>query len=45
MVFKETITVHCENHIKYTDTLCDQNAECWYVKAGGMYNSQWALKG
>jgi hypothetical protein len=24
--------------------ICGQNAECWYVIAGGTYNNHWALK-
>jgi hypothetical protein len=27
-----------------TDTLCGQNGEFLYVKAGGTYNNHWALK-
>jgi hypothetical protein len=27
MLFGKTITVHCENHAKHTNTLCGQNAE------------------
>jgi hypothetical protein len=27
MLYGETITVHCENHKKHTDTLCGQNVE------------------
>jgi hypothetical protein len=42
MLFKEAIAVHCENHTEYTDALCDQNAECWCVKAGGL-SRVWAL--
>jgi hypothetical protein len=26
MLFKETVTVNCENHTEHTDTLCEQNA-------------------
>jgi hypothetical protein len=32
MLFGETVAVYCENHTEYTDTLCGQNAEFWYVK-------------
>jgi hypothetical protein len=45
MLFRETVAVYCENHIKHTDTLCGQNAEFWYIKAGGAYSDRWALKG
>jgi hypothetical protein len=27
MLFRETVTVYCENHTEHTDTLCEQNAE------------------
>jgi hypothetical protein len=26
------------------NTLCGQNAEFWFVKAGGTYSNYWALK-
>jgi hypothetical protein len=26
MLFRETVAVYCENHMKHTDTLCGQNA-------------------
>jgi hypothetical protein len=45
MLFRETVAVYCENHTEHTDTLCGQNAELWYVKAGGTYSNHWALKG
>jgi hypothetical protein len=35
MQFRETVAVYCENHPEHTNTLCGQNAEFWYVKAGG----------
>jgi hypothetical protein len=41
MLFGETVAVYCENHMEHTDTLCEQNAEFWYVKPG----NHWALKG
>jgi hypothetical protein len=44
MLFRETVAVYCENHMD-TDTLCGQNAEFWYVKAGGAYSYHYALKG
>jgi hypothetical protein len=37
MLFRETVAVYCENHTEHTDTLCGQNAEFLYVKAGGIY--------
>jgi hypothetical protein len=30
--------------IRNTDTLCGQNAEFYFVKAGGTYSNKWALK-
>jgi hypothetical protein len=27
MLFREIITVYCDNHTKYKYTLCEQNAE------------------
>jgi hypothetical protein len=44
MLFGETVAVYCENHTEHTDTLCGQNVEFWYVKAGGTYSDHWALK-
>jgi hypothetical protein len=26
MLFRETVSVYCENHMEHTDTLCGQNA-------------------
>jgi hypothetical protein len=37
MPFGETVAVYCENHTEHIDTLCGQNAEFWYVKAGYVY--------
>jgi hypothetical protein len=42
--FRETVAVYCENHTEHTDTLCGQNAEFCYVKAGGTYSDHWVLK-
>jgi hypothetical protein len=27
MLFRETNAVYCENHMKHTNTVCEQNAE------------------
>jgi translation initiation factor IF-1 len=27
MLFMETVTVYCENHLEHTNTLCGQNAQ------------------
>jgi hypothetical protein len=45
MLFGKTVPVYCENCTEHTDTLCGQNAELWYVKAGGTYSNHLALKG
>jgi hypothetical protein len=37
ILFKEIITVYYENHIKPTNTLCGQNTELLFVKAGGIF--------
>jgi hypothetical protein len=37
MLFRETFAVYCENHTEHINTLCRQNAEFQYVKAGGIY--------
>jgi hypothetical protein len=39
MLFREIVTVYCENHTEHTNTLCGQNARFLYVKAGGTYSS------
>jgi hypothetical protein len=41
----ETVAVYCEKHTEHIDTLCGQNTEIWYVKAGGTYSDQWAVEG
>jgi hypothetical protein len=45
MLFRETVAVYCENHTEHTDTLCGQNVEFYYVKAGDSYNIHSAFKG
>jgi hypothetical protein len=45
MLFREELAVYCENHMEHNNTLCGQNANSEYVKAGGTYNNRWALKG
>jgi hypothetical protein len=37
MLFRETLAVYCENRTEHT--MCGQNAEFWYVKAGGTYTN------
>jgi hypothetical protein len=39
ILFRETVAVYCENHTEHTNTLCGNNAEFWYVKAGGTYTN------
>jgi hypothetical protein len=36
-LFREIIAVYSENHMKFINTLCWQNAELTTVKAGGTY--------
>jgi hypothetical protein len=38
MLFKETVIIYCENHMKHINTLCGQNAQIYNVKASGTYN-------
>jgi hypothetical protein len=45
MLLGETVAVYCENDTEHVNTLCGQNAEFWYVKAGGTYSNHWALEG
>jgi hypothetical protein len=45
MLFREELAVYYENHMEDNNTLCGQNSESLYVKAGGTYNNLWALKG
>jgi hypothetical protein len=35
MLFSEMMSVHCENHMKHTNTRCKQDAGVLNVKAGG----------
>jgi hypothetical protein len=43
MLFREKISVYGEKYIKHTNTLCGQNTEFQYVKAGGTHDNHWAL--
>jgi hypothetical protein len=45
MLFRETVAVYCENHTEHTDTHCGQNAEFYYVIAGGRCSNHRDLKG
>jgi hypothetical protein len=44
MLFRETVSVYCEN-TKHTNTLWGQNAEFCCIKAGDTYSNHLALKG
>jgi hypothetical protein len=44
-LFKEVIAVYSENHTKPINTLCGQNVELLFIKAGGTYSYHWVLKG
>jgi hypothetical protein len=35
ILFRETVTVYCENHTEHTNTLCGQNVEFFNDKADG----------
>jgi hypothetical protein len=41
MLFRETVTVYCENHTEHTNTLCEQNVELFHYKAYGTDSYQW----
>jgi hypothetical protein len=43
MLFREVIAVYCENHLKPTNTLREQNAVMFSVTVGGTYSNHWAL--
>jgi hypothetical protein len=45
MLFRKMAAVYCENKMKYTNTVFWENPELKYVKACGIYNNHWALKG
>jgi hypothetical protein len=38
IIFKEILSVYCENQTKQTHTLCGQNTEFLNVTAGGKYS-------
>jgi hypothetical protein len=42
MLFRETVAVYRKNHTEHINTLCGQNADIYYVKAGGTYSGRWA---
>jgi uncharacterized membrane protein len=41
----KTTAVYYEKLTEHINTMCGQNTEFWYVKAGGIYSNHWALKG
>jgi hypothetical protein len=45
MLFREIVTVYCDNNTKHANTLRGQNSESQYVKAGGAYSNRLTLKG
>jgi hypothetical protein len=45
MLFREIVTVYCDNNTEHTNTLRGQNCESRYVKDGGTYSDRLALKG
>jgi hypothetical protein len=42
MLFREIVTVYCENNTEHTNKFPGQNAKISYVKAGGVYSNFWA---
>jgi hypothetical protein len=46
LFWKKKIVVLCENRTKHTNTLCGQNADVRYVKAGVTYGTAgyWRVK-
>jgi hypothetical protein len=45
MPLRKENAVYCENHTKYKNALCEQNAEFQYVKWGGTDGNHWNLNG
>jgi hypothetical protein len=45
MLFGETVAVYGENHTEQEDTLCGQNAEFWYIRAGVVHVVSVVLQG
>jgi hypothetical protein len=44
MLFREIISVYCENHTEHINTLCGKNIEPFIVEADGTYGYHCALK-
>jgi hypothetical protein len=44
MLFRERISVYCDNHTNHKNTLYGEKIEFDYVEAGGIYSDHWALK-
>jgi hypothetical protein len=45
MLFRELVTVYCDNNTEHANTLSGQNSESQYVKDGVTYSNRLALKG
>jgi hypothetical protein len=43
MLFRETVAVYCENHMKHTNILHGQRAEFQYFRTGGTHSNHWDL--
>jgi len=43
MLYRETIVVCSEIHIKHINTLCEQYVEVLGVIPGGTYSNNWAV--
>jgi hypothetical protein len=39
MLFRETVAVCCETHMKHANPLCEQDAEFYYTIASGTYSN------
>jgi hypothetical protein len=45
MLFRETITLYCNNHTEHTDALCGQNTERFICTASGVQAYSYPFKG
>jgi hypothetical protein len=45
MLFRETVAVYCENHMRHTNTLFERKADFLYIQVGGTYINHWTLRG
>jgi hypothetical protein len=45
MLFREELSVYCENHMDHNNTLCGQNAEFLSLEESGTYNYHVPVEG